>query len=191
MTKFILHGGVARKKSVSNDNYHKEIIKGLKSPIKILDITFAKKKKYWHESYIKDKLIFLRIIKNKQLLFTLASEKLDQLKKQIKENDVIYIIGGEETLCLKRMIKLKNLKNLLKGKVVAGSSAGAYVLSRYYYTRLRSRVENGLGILPVKTIAHYDKVKSAVNLKRLRNTGDNLKIYKIPETYYKVIKTNN
>ena len=190
MTKFILHGGVTRRKSNQNRLFFKEIVKGLKSPIKILDITFARKKELLFKGFNKDKNKFLGTIKKKKLLFTLADEKPVILRRQIKENDVLFIIGGTEMNCLTNNLrKLKNIKRLIKGKVIAGSSADAYVLSRYYYTRLRGRVERGLGILPIKTIAHYDPVKSAVHLERLQNTGDNLKIYKIPETHYTVIRT--
>jgi peptidase E len=191
MTKYILHGGETKVRNIHNRNFFREMVKGLNSPVKILDITFARKKKLWLEGYNKDKKKFLKAIKHKKLIFTLAKEKPEILSRQIKSNEVIFIVGGSEMRYLvKELAKIKNLKRILKGKVVAGSSAGAYVLSRYYYTRLRGRVEKGLGILPIKTIAHYHKAKSADHLQHLKNTGNKLKIYKIPETQYVVINTD-
>ncbi|MFA5070544.1 MAG: Type 1 glutamine amidotransferase-like domain-containing protein [Patescibacteria group bacterium] len=164
--------------------------KGLKPPIKILDIVFARNKKIWHPIFLRNKKAFLKIVKNKKFQFTLASEKPEIFGNQIKNNDLVLIIGGDELLCLKRLEKLRNFKNLIKGKVVAGSSAGAYVLSRYYYSADRNEVGKGLGILPIKTLAHYNKGKSRAALERLKNIGESLRICKIPETHYVVIKSN-
>ena len=40
-------------------------------------------------------------------------------------------------------------------KTVAGSSAGAYVLSAFNYDKSEKTVRTGLGFVPVRTICHY------------------------------------
>ncbi|MDZ7798202.1 MAG: Type 1 glutamine amidotransferase-like domain-containing protein [Patescibacteria group bacterium] len=189
MTKFIFHGGETKVKNVHNQNYFNEIVKGLKSPVKGLEIPFARQRDKWQSGVLRDKKKFQRNLKdNKKVELDLASEKSSILRQQIKKAEVVFIIGGLEMKCLKENLKkIKDFKQLIKGKVVAGSSAGAYVLSQYYYTHGRARVEEGLGILPVKTIAHYEKEKDKGNLKKLSEKNGQLKIIKIPETQYVVI----
>lgn len=43
----------------------------------------------------------------------------------------------------------------LAGKTVAGTSAGADALSKYYYGLDSLEARDGLGLVPVKTIPHF------------------------------------
>ena len=83
--------------------------------------------------------------------------------------------------------KIENLAKLFEGKIVGGSSAGAYVLSKYFYSNSRDSVHEGTGVLPIKCFAHYSDEK-ADKLKMLKEYGEDLKIYTIPETEFIVIE---
>ena len=185
MTKYILHGGATRQPSIHNDNYFKEILKDTDSP-KILMVYFASAKEKWDELFNDDQNHFLEFAGDKKLNFVLAKDDIEILKKQIKDADIIYMRGGHYTKNLQLVLeKINNLSNLLQDKIIAGSSAGAYVLCKYYFSQNHG-LNEGLGILPFKIIAHYsDKEKE--NLAKLKKTGDDLEIYKIPETEYIVI----
>ena len=76
---------------------------------------------------------------------------------------------------------------LITAKVYAGSSAGMYLVSKYYWSTDRKRVEQGLGILPIKAFAHWALNKKNY-LMKLRKYKENLPIYKVPETKFIVIK---
>ncbi|MFH1826990.1 MAG: Type 1 glutamine amidotransferase-like domain-containing protein [bacterium] len=78
-----------------------------------------------------------------------------KLKKQIRSSELIYILGGENKSLKNVLKKVKDLKELFKGKVIVGSSAGAYVLSTYYYSDEDKGIFSGFGILPIKVIGHY------------------------------------
>ena len=193
MTKFILHGGVTRRRNVRNRNFYAEMLKGEKEPLKILLVFFARYRKQWKESAAETEMRFRRMSK-KKLIFTIADPNEEKLARQIKENDVIYLAGGWTLGLYRRLKPVKNLKKLFNGKVVAGSSAGAIVLSKYYYDQDHGRIFDGLGFLPVKMITHYkcrgeyadESGEDKLNL--LENHKEKLPIYAIRETEFVVVE---
>lgn len=48
-----------------------------------------------------------------------------------------------------------DFQKLFDGKVIAGSSAGVAVLSTYYWSNTEKRVEEGFGVLSIKTKCHF------------------------------------
>lgn len=117
----------------------------------------------------------------------LASEKTYTLIDQIKSADVIYLRGGETEMLKEMLSKIKNLSELWQGKIVAASSAGVYVLSKYYYTNSKDDIYEGFGILPIKTFCHYAEEKSD-KLEKLKKYGEDLKVYAIPEEKFFIIE---
>jgi len=100
------------------------------------------------------------------------------LSEQLKNADVIYLRGGS-TPALKAVLgEIRDLVDLVKGKIVVGSSAGAYVLSKYYYTHERDCIDKGLGILPIKTMCHYVEDR-ADKLRDLKEFVEDLPVYPI------------
>jgi peptidase E len=187
MTKFILHGGVTSGKSIYNKRFFKEIYKSIKGEVKILLLYFASNKN-WKELFNNDKTNFL-IPPNKSLKLFLASKNPSIFKKQINSVNAVYIRGGDNILLKKRLSKVGNLSKLFNNKVIVGSSAGANILAKYYYSTDKDRIEKGFGLLPIKVFCHYSTKKISV-LKELKEYGENLKIYKIPETKYFIINNN-
>ena len=187
MTKFILHGGYTSTPSIHNTNFFKEMVKGLSEPVKILNVYFAAQKEKWQELFEDDKKKFTEFNPGIQMEFIMASDDMDTLIGQIKSTDVVYIRGGRELLVYEIFKKIENLKELFDGKVVGGSSAGAYVLSKYFYSNNRDEIMEGTGVLPVKCFAHYSDEK-ADNLQMLKEYGEELEIYTIPDTEFVVIE---
>lgn len=70
---------------------------------------------------------------------------------------------------------INGLKKLWQGKIIAGTSAGVHVLSKYYYSARRNFIGQGFGILPIKVICHYSDDKKD-GLKQLEDYGEKLKI---------------
>jgi len=187
MTKYILHGGRTSTPSIHNTNFFKEMVKDLPEPVRILNVYFAISKEKWEELFEGDKKKFSSFNPDTEMEFTLASDDIDTFINQIKSADTIYIRGGRELLVYEIFKKIENLKGLFDGKVVGGSSAGAYVLSRYSYSNNRDSIQKGTGVLPIKCFAHYSDEK-ADKLKILKEYGEDLKIYTIPETEFIVIE---
>lgn len=183
MTKFILHGGETSRQSIHNRNFFTEMIKNKSKDIRILLVYFARPKEKWSYLLEDDKRKFLAASTDKILEFTLASKKPLAFIKQIKAMDVIYIRGGSNDLLKKYFPKIKNLPALLKGKVIAGSSAGANLISKYYFATDIRKIRSGLGLFPIKVFCHFFK-RDKKELEKLKRYGEELKVFAIPETQF-------
>ena len=84
---------------------------------------------------------------------------------QLKWADVIFIRGGENEPLFKELRKHKGWEKELKNKTLAGTSAGANAISKYYYGLGEGGVVGeGLGLLPLKVIVHYRSDYNAPNI---------------------------
>ena len=183
MTKYILHGGETKVKNKSNSDFFRELVKSRKKNLVVLLVYFAKPKARWKELVGEDIPRVTRLNKNKKINFIVADEK--KFADQAKKAGSIYIRGGKDSL-LQRKIKKFNLKKLFQGKTVAGSSAGANQLAKYYFSTDALKIRKGLGILPIKTFCHFKNNKK--ELENLKKYKEDLKIYTIPETKFVVVK---
>ena len=181
-TKFILHGGYAGDENLDNDAFFKEILKDTPPNITILLVLFAKTGEGMISNKEKDINQFLKNGESKNMLFEVADEKL--LIEQILKSDIIYLQGGETLKLLNVLKSFKNLRESISGKIVAGESAGAYVLSTCFYSKTEMGVFNGLGFVPVKTICHYE----GKNEKKLNECPANLETLLLSSYKYKVFE---
>jgi peptidase E len=194
MTKFILHGGMASLPCENNDKYYKEIINSASGPMKILLVYFAIGKERWSETFEKHKKLFLAQAGNKKIEFTMASRNTKELMRQIRSNDVVFIRGGDTLMLQRQLEKVENLEELLKNKIVAGSSAGALVFSKYYYDQDHDKILKGMDILPAKMITHYlsagkyAATSGKDKLKKLEEYKEKLPVYGISETEYVIVE---
>lgn len=161
MTKFILHGGHMKVDNESNINFFSEISKNIKNGGKILIICFAREVGEDKAVFERDKNNILKNAKNKELQAQMAHE--DGFINQVKDSDAILIEGGNTEKLLGVLDKYPDFKNVLANKTVAGSSAGAQVLSKYFYYGDGDKYLEGLGLVPVKLICHYDGNEQIIN----------------------------
>jgi peptidase E len=192
MTKYILHGGNTGRKTDDNKKFFHEITNDLLDPVRILCVYYAKEdKSKWPELFVNDQENFSSASPEKSLIFDMANDKTIIFIEQLKKADVIYMRGGNSTRILQEYLeKVPNLKNLWKGKVIAGSSAGAIVLSEYYYENGdEARPYNkGLGILTIKSFCHYTEDQSD-KLMKLKEYGENVEnVYTIPDEKFIIIE---
>ena len=188
MTKYILHGGYIRIKNDNNKRYFKETMKIGKKNIVVLLVYHARKIEKWKEfEKIDRKNLGNAGQKGQRVKFIVASKDPDKLTSQIKSADILFIRGGRDAPLFRAFKKLGDVKSLLKGKTVAGSSAGAYLLSKYCYNMDYNKIEEGLGILPVKIYCHY-KPKDKPKLEQLKRHKEKLKTIILRDTEFVVIK---
>ena len=183
MTKFILHGGYTSKKNYLNNNFFKETTKGLEGKVKILLVYFASEEFDYERKLEEDKDNFLRNSDNENLKFEIANK--DNFIEQIKNSDVVYIRGGDTFKLLEILKSYPEFLKVIKGKIVVGSSAGAYVLSRIFYSRTKKEVLDGLGILPIAIACHFKGDEKV--LKLLREKAGDSEILLLDDFEYKVI----
>jgi hypothetical protein len=79
----------------------------------------------------------------------------EYFKYQISKADIIYMNDGDNLIMEHIMRQFTNLDTAFLDKTVVASSAGANILSTDYYTPTYSMVRQGLGVLPIKFMAHY------------------------------------
>ncbi|MBR9701373.1 type 1 glutamine amidotransferase-like domain-containing protein [Candidatus Pacearchaeota archaeon] len=187
MTTFILHGGYPNKPSQSNDDFYSEIVKRVPNNGKILFIYFARSQDQWKNRLEKDIKNFRKTKTQKNFEFEVASPEINKLTDQITSSDCIYIRGGRNYTLKDILTKVDNFGKLIEGKIVIGSSFGAYILSKYFYGKSKDRIVEGLGILPIKVLCHYDSSKKN-QLELLRAHGENIPIKTIPETEFIIIE---
>jgi cyanophycinase-like exopeptidase len=167
MTKYILHGG--NEFDENEDNYYfynlfgRDLAEGANVLISI------------HALQEKDRNIrFLEISKRiskycpKNLNVELAEQNSEEFIQQLKKSQVLFLRGGE-TLRLKEYIKtVDKFSELIKEKVIVAASAGAYILSEFYYDSQTLSISEGLGILPLKILCHYSDERKP-RLELLKN----------------------
>jgi len=195
MIKYILAGGYVHKTPDEGKDFCEELIKGIdKKPVKILDCMFARKKEDWQENMDRDNIFFSKFIKD----FELELADPDKFTKQVKNSDVIYLRGGYTSPLMELLSKDKNWIKELEGKVIAGTSAGGDAISKYYCVLKTHRVGDGLGLLPIKFIPHWnsdysdEEVKDidwSLELKKLKEYKEELPIYTLGEGEFMVINS--
>ena len=152
-TKFILHGGYTSEENDLNQGYFAEMVKGVSDGGKILLVYFASKDEGVEEKYQKDSARLLSFAKDRTIHPVRATDK--NFIEEVKSSDVIYLRGGDTQKLKTTLDKYPNFTEVIKGKVISGSSAGAYVLSKYYFTNSLNKVMEGYGCVPAKVVCHY------------------------------------
>lgn len=187
MTKYILHGGETKRKTPDNIKFFSEVTSGLSDGATILCVYFAREKDRWLKALEQDKLNFSSTTQQKVFKFVIANDKIFTFIEQVKQADVIYLRGGNTEMLKEVLSKVENLSELWQGKIIVASSAGVYVLSKYYYTNSKDDIYEGFGILPIKTFCHYAEEKYD-KLEKLKKYGEDLKVYAIPEEKFFIIE---
>lgn len=172
MSTYILHGGATSRKTPKNEKYFLEMTKDLLIDATILCVYFSREKDRWPELFEQDKINFSSVASEKKFNFILADEDTDIFVEQINKADLVYLRGGDTERLEQFLNKVDNLKQLFSNKIISGSSAGAYVLSTYYYSNSKDEVCSGLGILPIKVFCHYteDKKDTLELLQKFRES---------------------
>lgn len=195
MTKYVVNSGGLRKYPDLARKFFAEVVKDLGNQPKILICCFAQPREDWEEKFEEDKkgTFFPSDV---QPVLTLADPST--FEEQVRDSDAIYIHGGDDHLITYWLQKF-NIPELWDGKVVATNSAGSDVLSTHFWTCDWRKLMDGLAILPIKVIPHFDSDYGAddprgpVNwelakreLEKYGNTE--LPVYALPEGEFIVIE---
>lgn len=151
MTKYILNSGGIRNNPEMGKKFFAEAVKGLDEKPKILICLFAYPRGYW-ESKIDEVKMASFYPQNIKPIFELAFP--DKFEEQIKSSDVIYIYGGDDYL-LQFWFKKFDIPKIWDGKIVLTNSASSNFLTKHFWTCDWRQNMDGLGILPIKFLPHY------------------------------------
>ena len=184
MTKFILHGGGTNKPLEANKQFFAEILSNLSHGSRVLLVYLARDEQDWASSLEQDKLNFSSEL---EIKLEVADPNPEKLAQQIKSSDAVYVKGGNTFRLLEKIKQLPNFSELIKGKVYAGSSAGMYLVCKYFYENDADKTGTGLGILPIMGLAHWSQEKQD-NFQKLQNVDKNLPVVKLPESQFVVLE---
>jgi peptidase E len=152
-TKFILHGGATSVKSVHNNAFFAEFTSGLKDGDTVLYVGFAR------ESIAEQREVYERdrekICSSTKADIDVVFAEESRFQEQLKNAQAIYVTGGKTSVVKQRLQQFPDFAELLAGKVYAGSSAGANVVSKCHTSGFADGLQKGLGIVPVCVMAHY------------------------------------
>lgn len=153
MTKYILHGGYTSETNELNQSYFAEMVRDVPDGGNMLLVYFASDEESVDHKFKKDSRRMHELAPDKKITFTKATEH--DFVEQLKAADVIYIRGGDTQKLKTALDSYPEFVGLIQGKTVSGSSAGAYILSKYYFTNSLNRVMEGYGCAPVRVVCHY------------------------------------
>ena len=112
--------------------------------------------------------------------------------EQLKQADALYVRGGSTPRLLGTLKKYPALEENLNGKTVAGSSAGAYAIGRYssfHDDESGGQIREGLGLLPLRVVCHYESADLPPNpkaLSSLRELSQDLELVLLRDFEWKV-----
>jgi len=162
MTKYILHGGYMGRENDQNKMFFSEVTKDLKNGDKVLVVGFARNSEEYDKILERDKVNVLNSSNGKNLEVLWADE--NNFMDQVKDSGAIIIEGGDTLQLFTVLKKFPDFLNFLDGKTIAGSSAGAYVLSKYYYSNSADKIFEGLGAVPIRILCHYEGNEDAIKI---------------------------
>jgi len=158
---------------------------GFGKNVKILLNYFARPESELESILAEDKHKFIKNSENGNLEFEVAVP--EKLSEQLERTNVMYMRGGQTDLLINKLSLTDNLEKLFANKTIAGSSAGAYALSKYYSGNDTKKVSDGLGILNLKIYCHYEKYDKDV-ISQLQSYKENLPLLALPNYKWQIFQ---
>jgi len=154
MTKYVLNSGGMNNNPEGARRFIAEVVKGYGDTPKILFCFFAEKREHWEEKFDKYQLGFNELMPEgvkPQYLMAMP----DVFEVQIGNADIVYLHGGDDHLLL-YWLRQFDLPKIWEGKTIATNSASSNAVSTASWTCDWRRCIDGLGILPIKFISHFN-----------------------------------
>ncbi|EKE11830.1 MAG: hypothetical protein ACD_15C00016G0005 [uncultured bacterium] len=175
MTKYILHGGVTREENELNHDFFSEIAGSLDDGDSLLLCYFAPSMKRDYpekEKFVNGVKQFERYMNGKKVTYVFAER--EDFMRQLKKTDAIYIHGGDTIKLLEDLKKYPEFpEEIRKKKLVVGSSAGAYVLAKYFINYSHENdAKQGFGILPIKIFCHFKDEQREILEEKFRKADE-------------------
>lgn len=176
-TRYLLHGGHTSIPNELNNNFFQELQRDVPDGGSVLLVYFSHPPEKFQEIYDKQIKVLKKNSGGKTLNYVLASKQ--DFLQQLKQANAVYLHGGDTHRLLDFLKRFPEFPQLIKGKTISGSSAGAYVLATWAYNNDTKELIQGFGILPIKIHAHHAGQAEVENI--LKSLPDNLELVLIPE----------
>lgn len=176
-TRYLLHGGHTRIPNELNSKFFKELQRDVPDGGSVLLVYQAHQPEKFQEIYNKQVEVLKENSGGKTLHYAIATKQ--DFLEQVRHASAIYMHGGDTHLLLDFLKQFPEFPQLIKGKTVGGSSAGAYVLATWAFNNDTQELIEGLGVLPIKIHAHHAGQEEVVNI--LRALPEQLELVLIPD----------
>lgn len=150
-TTYILHGGFSRRLNTDNDAFFKTCVDEAGAAASLLLCFFAADDERVGDLFVEMRERFVAAGAVGE--FVLATP--EQFLVQLATAQFVYFHGGHTPTLLAQLRLAGVTCATFTGKVVAGSSAGAYALAAYGASHSDETVRQGLGCVPVRLICHH------------------------------------
>lgn len=156
MTKYILNSGGLKNEPERARKFMAEVVSGLSEDIKVLLCFFAEPETdTWQTRFETMSNLLQEWSPEGVTLHCSLAISYESFEQQVSENQVIYLHGGITEHAVK-VFSQYNLPKVFEGKVIASNSAATHMLSESFWSADKRALGHGLGIVPVRTIAHYE-----------------------------------
>lgn len=188
MTKCILHGGFTREDNELNRGFYDEFMKNVPDGGAVLLVYFAARSdEDMPERIDEHKQMCKEAATGKNINFIVATR--EHFLDEVKLADAIFFNGGSTSKLMREIEPFRDLKSLMGGKTIVGSSAGAYMMAKYGASHTEEVVREGLGLVPVRLICHYQSSKlppSDLSVEQLKKTALELELVYLTDFEWKV-----
>lgn len=190
MTKYVLHGGFTKEDNKLNQEFFAEFLRDVPENGKVLFVYFAVRP---GDSISEKYEAHVRMCKaqsqGKNLEFIVATE--ENFLEELKSADAVFFNGGSTSKLLRILKTYPDLRPLVGGKTVAGSSAGAYVLATLGTSHSEEVMREGLGFVPLRVVCHFESSKlppSMASFEVLKNSAPELELLVLKDFEWKVFR---
>jgi peptidase E len=154
-TTYILFGG---NDSIMTDTQRAKLSRAITKELggnkpKVLSVMFAALREDWEWKFRDRRRPAFERLFGKNYDARLAYPK--DFRGDLKWANVVYIHGGDDTLLAHYLDQYQDLAELLAGKVVVGSSAGADYPSKLFWTCDWRELRQGRGLVDASVITHF------------------------------------
>jgi hypothetical protein len=149
-TKIILHGGYSRVDNDLNRSFFAELVKDMPPGGAVLLCYFAYEGDY--SKHVAAHTAFVHAARS-DVRVMVANE--DAFESEVRHADAVYLNGGHTPRLFSALQKYP-FGEMIRGKVVAGSSAGAYVLAHKGAAHTGEEARLGLGITRKNVVCHFE-----------------------------------
>ncbi len=171
MTKYFLVGGYPKKGNRGGKDFCEAFLLDLPENSEVLICSFAREKREWKKSCEEMTAFFALHIPNKKFQF--ANANIENFSEQVQKANAIFFRGGDDKKLFEILQQDTSWQNFLHNKNIAGTSAGADILSEYYYDITQNSIQKGLGLAKVKVIPHFESEEYNVEWERAKKELEN------------------
>lgn len=154
MTTYILNSGGIRKKPEKARAFFARVCEGLPPAPRILLCCFAQPEERWEAMFAEDANM-LPALFPPGVVPEFRCAHVETFQEEVAWADALYIHGGEDARCIDAF-RAVGVPEVWNGKVVATNSASTNALADSFWTCDDRVCMQGLGVLPIKCIPHFN-----------------------------------